>query len=419
MSFCRKAILLSQVVFFFASAQTQSEFGTFDAQIGFFSSGGFGRYDQSDLRGGYTNLFGTFEIKSKEFFGFEFGVGVSATGLLHKVKNKDIYSDIVNDIVGIGFRINNDEAKDFRYTSTGFLFHTLYARYKNDWGSLNMGRFPLSLEWIGDYVEGVSAVIDRFEDWTIQAGWFDAQAYANAQENISFGYINYWYNHYEGYQIKNNYFLDVKYHHHLLDLNLYYNYFDTLLYMVGIRTDWNLAYGEWEFKTRLHYVFVNASKQSTQYCNNPSLNELAGLACYVPESMGSVAGYLWQVEQAFKYKGLHFALGYLQNDKRNATNNLPIYADDNPLEYNTVVYGEGAKTGYATIRYDYKGRYFLGLKYGISYYGNVEDKSSQGQFNALCGIVLKQMDISLGYINIDDANGYKNNIAKVWLGFKF
>ncbi|PAF41781.1 Opr family porin [Helicobacter sp. 11S02596-1] len=418
MRVCKIVAIFSSCLLF-ANASPQSDFKVFDAQIGFFSSGGFGRLGQNHIRGGYTNLFGTFDIKSKEIFGFEFGVGLSAVGLLHRVKNQDIYSDITDDIVGVGFRINNDEAKDFRYTSTGFVLHTLYAGYKNAWGNLRVGRFPLNLQWIGDYIQGVAVVIDRFEDFTIQAGWFDTQAYANAEENVDFGYMRHWYDRFEGYAIKNNYFLDVKYHRPWLDMNVYYDYFDTLLWVGGLKTDWYWNLSDWEFKTRLHYAFVRASEQSSVVCKNPSLSQIAGLACYVPGSMGSVAGYFWQIEQGFRHKGWDFGVGYLQNDKRNATNNLPIYADDNPLEYNTVVYGEGGKTAYVRFEYAYEGKYFLALKYGISAYGSAQDKSLQGQFNAVLGMALKQMNISLGYVNIDDKNGYQNNIAKVWLGVKF
>ncbi|PAF51955.1 hypothetical protein [Helicobacter sp. 13S00477-4] len=411
--------LIGQVCFLVISANAQSYLELFDTQIGFFSSGGFGKYGQSHLRGGYTNFFGSLGVKSMPAFGFDFAIGVSGIGLLHKVKNKDMYSNIMNDEIGIGFRINNDEAKDFRYTSTDFVLHTVYGRYKNSWGYLVAGRFPLNLEWIGDYVEGVNVVIDRFKGWEISAGWFDKQAYANAQENVSYGYIKQWYQNYEGYKIKNNYFLDMMYQNDSLNFNAYYNYFDTLLYVLGMKGSWEWGYDNWKIKTLLHYAFVNASEQSSEYCQDPSLAVVAGLECYIPGSMGSITGYLWQIQENVKYKNWDFSIGYIQNDKRNSTNNLPIYSDDSPLEYNTAIYGGGAKTGYVTFRYEYRGRYSLGLKYGLSGYGGKNENSLQGQFNALAGVDFARANISFGYINIDDSSGYKNNIAKIWLGFKF
>ncbi|PAF46665.1 hypothetical protein BKH46_06765 [Helicobacter sp. 12S02634-8] len=398
----------------------QAENGTkdFQAQAGFFSSWGLGRYGTDPLKGGYSNVFGTFSWQSRSFGGFDFGVGVSASGLLYRVKSQDIYADIRTNPIGIGFRINNDEAKDFRYTSTGFLLHTLFARYQNQWGSLQMGRFPLELAWVGDYIEGIKVSIDKFEDWHIQAGWFDKQAYSDAEENVNFGYIKHWYEDYEGYAIKNNYFLDIAYNHRWLDLNLYYNYFDTLLGVLGIKTDWYFAYHRLQFVTHMHYAWVGASAQRSDLCAYSDALQ-AGLACYVPDSMGRVMGYLWQLQQTLSYEGFEFAIGYLQNDKKNATNNLPIYADDNPLEYNTVVYGEGAATMYAILKFQYASKYFAALKYGLSDYGYDGERSSQSQFNAITGIDYRRVKFSLGYINIDDKNGYRNNITKFWIGFKF
>ncbi|MDO7253287.1 Opr family porin [Helicobacter cappadocius] len=390
-----------------------------DAQVGFFSSGGFGSYEDDKLTGGYTNLFSTLSIGIKGAYGFDFGVGGSAVVLLHKVKNNDIYSDINNNEIGVGFRINNDEAKDFRYTSDNAILHTLYMRYTNSWGTFTAGRFPLKLEWIGDYLEGVNIEIDRFKDWTIQAGWFDRQAYGDAEENVHFGYIKHWYEKYEGYRINNNYFLDIKYSNDFLAINAYYNYFDTLLYAVGFKTDWSFGYGDWKFATLLHYVFVASSLQTQDQCDQPFIASAAGLACYVPSTMGSVLGYLLQLEQGLNFKDWYFSMGYLQNDKKGSTNNLPIYSDNNPLEYNTVVYGGGAKTGYISLKYEWAKTYFLSLKYGLSYYYSNGNLFSQSQFNALAGVDFSHINVSLGYFNIDDKSGYKNNIARIWLGFKF
>lgn len=388
-------------------------------KAGLFSSGGFGSYGGDKLRGGYTNLFGSVSVEIKDIYGFNFGLGGSVVGLLHKVKNHDIYSDISNDEIGIGFRINNDEAKDFRYTSDPAILHTLYMQYQNSWGNIIGGRFPLKLEWIGDYVEGVAVDINKFEDWEIRAGWFDRQAYADEQENVHFGYIKHWYEKYEGYKIDNNYFLDLKYTNDFLALNLYYNYFDTLLSAFGLKTNWNFGYGDWKFDTLLQYVLVSSSKQSQDSCSLPSVAAVAGIACYIQGSMGSVWGYLLQLQQDFAFRDWYFSLGYLQNDNKNSTNNLPIYSDENPLEYNTVIYGGGAKTGYMIFRYEYNKRYFLSLKYAQSYYHSEGEIFSQGQFNALAGADFSNINISLAYININDKSGYKNNIARIWLGFRF
>lgn len=388
-------------------------------KAGIFSSGGFGSYEGDKLRGGYTNFFGSISVGIKDIYGFNFGLGGSAVGLLHKVKNHDIYSDISNDEIGVGFRINNDEAKDFRYTSDPVVLHTLYVQYQNSWGKITGGRFPLKLEWIGDYVEGIAVDIDRFEDWEIKAGWFDRQAYSDEEENVRFGYIKYWYEKYEGYKINNNYFLDLKYTNDFLSLNLYYNYFDTLLGALGLKTIWTFGYEDWRFDTLAHYVLVSSSRQSQDECSSPSIAADAGLACYVPGSMASVWGYLLQFQQDVVFRDWVFSLGYLQNDDKNSTNNLPIYSDENPLEYNTVIYGGGAKTAYVALKYQYHKRYFLSLKYAQSYYHLGDEISSQGQFNALAGADFSNINISLGYINIDDRSGYKNNIAKIWLGFSF
>ncbi|WP_219349846.1 Opr family porin [Helicobacter sp. 13S00482-2] len=400
------------------NAYEDNYFGISDAQVGFFSSGGFGSDEGQKLRGGYTNLFGSLSV-GIDIYGFDFKIGGSAIALLHKVKNNDMYSNVSDNENNISFRINNDEAKDFRYTSDTFILHTLYMSYKNSWGALIAGRFPLKLEWIGDYIEGISVGIDRFEDWKIQAGWFDAQAYGDPQENVHFGYIKNLYEKYENYKIKNNYFLDIKYTNIFLNLNIYYNYFDTLFDSLGIKTDWNFEYKDFRFGTLFHYVFVSSSSQSPNTCLDPFMANNVGLACYVEGTMGSVLGYLLQLEQSLNFKNWHFSIGYLQNDNRGTTNNLPIYSDNNPLEYNTVVYGGGAKTGYATFRYEWEKRYFLSFKYGLSHYYSGHQWLFQDQFNALAGVDFSHINVSVGYFNINDGGGYKNNIARIWLGFKF
>ncbi|PAF43898.1 hypothetical protein [Helicobacter sp. 11S03491-1] len=412
-------LLVGQVCFVFGNDGEQKYFEVSDIQIGLFSSGGFGKNQGKPISGGYTNIFGSLDVLTQSFYGFDFGIGISAVALLHKVKNQDVYSNINNNLIGIGFRINNDEAKDFRYTSDDVVFHTLYFRYSNSWGSLTFGRFPLSLDWVGDYAQGVGVELNKFDHYRIRAGWFDEQAYASPEENVHFGYMNKWYGTYEGYHIQNNYYLDVRFKNESIYWNAYYNYFQSLFNLAGIKANWKLILNDWEFKSMAHYVFVSASSQSQEYCKDPNLSSIAGLACYVPGSMGKVNGYLWEIGERVKYQNWYLSLGYLQNDNKGATNNIAIYADDNPLEYNTVIYGSGSKTSYITLKYEYDGKYFLGLKYGVSWYGTGEGKSSQGQFNALGGIDFSHMNVSVAYVNINDVSGYQNNIARIYLGLKF
>lgn len=388
------------------------------AQLGIFSAGGFGSLNSSDLRGGYTNIFASLGLDTKSYYGFSLGIGISANVPLHKVKNNDIYSNIYDGGFGSGFLINNDEAKDFRYVSKTLVFNTLYLKYSNKWGNIQIGRFPLETQWIGDYIQGIGVDINYFDNLIIKAGWFNAQSYSNAEENVDFNYLTNLYNEYEGYNIKNNYYLDINYEYNWLNLNAYYNYFQTLLGVIGLKSNMLFGYKNFIFESLIHLALVNASKQSFDYCKNPLLSSEVGLSCYVNNSMGDVFGYLLELQQKISYNNINTTLGYIQNDSKNATNNLPIYADDSPLEYNTVIYGEGAKTIYGKFKYQYN-IYYAKLKYGMSFYGYDKESFHQSQVNAITGIDLKNLNIALMYINIDDSSSYKNNIVKFWLGVKF
>lgn len=409
----------------FHIAQNAAIQGSFTAQVGFFSSMGFGKVGQSFVKGGYTELYISVETQTPEIAGFNIGVGFSGLGLLHQVSSKDIYSNISTDEVGIGFRINNDEAKDFRYTSQPALLHTLYLQYGDDWGNIKVGRFPLKTEWIGDFVQGAGIYISKF-GLKIQAGWFDSQAYANFQENINFGTIKKLYEEYEGYHIKNNYYLDITYQDNWININSYYNHLDTLFDVVGLRGKKTLALNQWYFNTEFVFAFTASSIQSPQSCINPMRVQNTGLSCYVSGSMGALKGYLWGLEEKLIWRKWGIVMGYLQNDEKNSTNNLPIYADKNPLEYNTVVYGGGSKTSYASLEYTFNKRGFVEVKYGMSWYKEMDINeiplkpySFQSQLNIVGEVNFRSVNFKVVYANINDFIGYQNNIIKMILSYDF
>lgn len=409
----------------FGIAENTNIQGSFTAQVGFFSSMGFGRVEQSIIKGGYTELYVSAETQTPEILDFSIGVGFSGLGLLHQVSGKDIYSNISTDEVGIGFRINNDEAKDFRYTSQPALLHTLYLQYRSDWGNIKVGRFPLRTEWIGDFVQGAGIYISEF-GLKILAGWFDSQAYANFEENVNFGYIKKWYEEYEGYHIKNNYYLDITYRDDWIKINSYYNHFDTLFDVVGLRGEKLITLNQWYFNTEFVFAFTASSIQSPQACIDPMKVQNAGLSCYISDSIGALKGYLWGLEEKLVWRKWGIIVGYLQNDEKNSTNNLPIYADKNPLEYNTVVYGGGSKTSYVSLEYTFDGRGFLGVKYGMSWYKEMDINeiplkhySFQTQLNIVGEVNFKSANFKAVYANINDSIGYQNNIIKVILSYDF
>lgn len=398
--------------------------GAFAAQAGFYSSIGFGRVGQESIKGGYTDIFVSVEVSTPRIWGFDVGVGFSGLELLHTISSDDIYSNVNTDETGVGFRINNDEAKDFRYISQPAILHTLYLGYQNSWGNIKIGRFPLKMDWIGDFVQGIGVNISKF-GLTIQTGWFDSQAYAGSEENVDFGSTKKWYEKYEGFQIKNNYYFDVLYKNDWIAINSYYNHFDTLLDAIGLRGNKTFTLDEWHFDTEAIYVFIASSVQSPKACSDPIKSQNAGLGCYVKGSMGKLKGYLWGLEQKLAWQEWKFTMGYIQNDRKNSTNNLPIYADNNPLEYNSVVYGGGAKTGYIGLEYVFDKRVLAGVTYGMSYYEQMDineitqTNAFQGQLNIISKVKFKSANLKIAYTYINDSIGYENNIVTMVLGYDF
>lgn len=334
---------------------------------------------------GYSALFAKSLLETKKVHGFYGGIGFSVLARIGNFnKNSSFYADkdanVTDEIYS--YLINNDEAKDVLSTSNFFHFPSAFLGYEkeinnNIKGGFLIGRYAQKYEWIGDFLEGgeVNLYINK---WRLALGGFYRQSYSNPQENARFGYIQDLYRLKQNLHIKTNFYFDTHYKSEFSGARIYANYFDGLFLASGVkfyrRKNIELDSGYiLDLGMLVHATFISASKSSPALCSNPNA-ESSGLSCFMGKNIGELNGGVWHIEGKIGSdttdirKGeWNIFLGYVGNSSEGASNRLPIYADNNPLEYNTYIYGDAAQTGY--FRFDYRTKNIGGfIGYGKTFY---------------------------------------------------
>lgn len=396
---------------------------------------------------GYSALFARFTFETPKLAGIYLGGTLSALAHLSDIGRKNVDRG-TPEIISLF--INNDEAKDIFLTSDKAHIAGLYVGVLNKSETLGVriGRYGARYEWLGDYLEG-GEIYGHISGVRLAFGGFYRQSYANPSENSAFGHIKRLYEAYQGYDLKMNFYADANYESENLQARIYANYLHSLYAVAGFKLDFatkELA-KDTNFSFLLHANFVTAGVQEPysalnyRECggNNFTAHQAAanaGLVCYKKNSFkngfGELNGGMLHLEGRAHFGGLTLAAGYVGNDKNGATDLLPIYADNNPLEYNTYIYGEGGQSGYVRIDYRRAGKKaikefggFIG--YGRSVFfpnGSLENSHFSNQAVGELELSLANIHLHLTVAYIDEwakpnSMQSKSLISKLWLGYMF
>lgn len=396
---------------------------------------------------GYSALFARFTFETPKLAGIYLGGTLSALAHLSDIGRKNVDRG-TPEIISLF--INNDEAKDIFLTSDKAHIAGLYVGVLNKSETLGVriGRYGARYEWLGDYLEG-GEIYGHISGVRLAFGGFYRQSYANPSENSAFGHIKRLYEAYQGYDLKMNFYADANYESENLQARIYANYLHSLYAVAGFKLDFatkELA-KDTNFSFLLHANFVTAGVQEPysalnyRECggNNFTAHQAAanaGLVCYKKNSFkngfGELNGGMLHLEGRAHFGGLTLAAGYVGNDKNGATDLLPIYADNNPLEYNTYIYGEGGQSGYVRIDYRRAGKKaikefggFIG--YGRSVFfpnGSLENSHFSNQAVGELELSLANIHLHLTVAYIDEwakpnSMQSKSFISKLWLGYMF
>lgn len=337
------------------------------------------------------------------------------------------------------YLINNDEAKDVLFTSDLVHIPALFLQIDRELkGGDNIGfqagRFGAEYEWIGDYLEGAE-VFYHHKNARYALGGFYRQSYANPAENTSYQYIKNLYEKQQGYNLGAHFYADANYELERSGVRAYANYFQNLYFITGIKYYINTpdselnenAFLNYKGKRHIfenlhlgflmHFAFVSAGVQGARFCADPERAQKAGLNCYQKGSFGKLNGGMWRLEANANYKHTRLVLGYVGNSTNGATNLLPIYADNNPLEYNTYIYGEGAQTLFARLGFG-SGHWGGFVGYGRSVFFDPSVRySNQALFELEARTGVVNWHLTMTYL--DEMDSYRAFISKLWFGYNF
>lgn len=372
---------------------------------------------------GYSALWAKISLTSERFYGFYIGTEFSAVGkIADNAKRPITRTDMQEDPRIYSLLINNDEAKDLFYTSDSAHLPALFLGYEYKNMGFRVGRYAAEYEWMGDYLEGAEAYAD-IKGVRVAFGGFYRQSYANPAENTRYGYLKNLYEKHQGYAINHHFYADANYQKEHFGLRFYANYLASLYVASGLSVRYTKDFGFWDLGIKAHGTFVSAGIQDPNLCANPQVAEEVGLACYQKGSFGKRNGGVAHLEALLGLGYFHLSLGAVVNDKNQATNLLPIYADNNPLEYNTYIYGEGGRTGY--VKLDYRGIMlgkscelggFIGLGRTMFFAPDVH-YSNQVVGELELDFPKIKWHLTLAYL--DEVRYSRTLVSKLWIGYKF
>lgn len=372
---------------------------------------------------GYSALWAKISLTSERFYGFYIGTEFSAVGkIADNAKRPITRTDMQEDPRIYSLLINNDEAKDLFYTSDSAHLPALFLGYEYKNMGFRVGRYAAEYEWMGDYLEGAEMYAD-IKGVRVAFGGFYRQSYANPAENTRYGYLKNLYEKHQGYAINHHFYADANYQKEHFGLRFYANYLASLYVASGLSVRYTKDFGFWDLGIKAHGTFVSAGIQDPNLCANPQVAEEVGLACYQKGSFGKRNGGVAHLEALLGLGYFHLSLGAVVNDKNHATNLLPIYADNNPLEYNTYIYGEGGRTGY--VKLDYRGIMlgkscelggFIGLGRTMFFAPDVH-YSNQVVGELELDFPKIKWHLTLAYL--DEVRYSRTLVSKLWIGYKF
>lgn len=268
-------------------------------------------------------------------------------------------------------------------------------------GKVILGRQAVDYNWLGDYIDGVSAEIKAIDDLVVSFAWARKYSVVDIDEiSEEFTKLN---------GSKGIYMIDAKYTPiKELELNPYLYYGNHLFSAYGMKATLTLEPTE-EIKTTTmaHYVGINSDIANTK---NDSFAQL---------------------EQGVEVYGVNVALGFMKTSKDGMVNSFSTpegtmgigdFGDQSPFEDGNRVFGVDAKTPYIRAEYEIEG-IKLATIYGQTKYldTTLGDKLKEKEFNfSVAHEFMKNLEAELIYVNVNnshDDNSY--DAIKAHLSYKF
>jgi len=215
------------------------------------------------------------------------------------------------------------------------IIHNAFLRYQHDdFGHLTAGLQEIDLEWLTDYIQGVTAEVEAVENLELTLGW------AKRNAVVDFDGVS------ERFELMNDsrglYFLDAKYTPwEWLELNPYYYHAAKMFRAPGLKATATLELSE-GLESATGAQFVRSSTDADSGLENGDL--------------------LW-LSQDFSYRDATLGGGWLKVDRR-GTGGIDSFGDQQPFEEGNNIFTEDARTWYLNAGYSLAD---LGLDLGLLY----------------------------------------------------
>ena len=320
--------------------------GELAGQVGLY---GITAKEKGSDRAGFISGSAALEYETAPFHRLSLGFGAWGTTRLTQSNDGDYQAAIASDAI----------------------IHQAFVRYAGDgWGEIIAGRHGIDLEWLNDYIHGVSAQLTPLENLALTFGWANRQAVVGIDEvSESFAKMN---------GSKGLYFFDLQYAPlEWLTVNPYYYHATDIYRAPGLKLTAEFALSDrLDSTTMLQYV---SSK--------------------TPSGVDD-GDFLW-LEQSFAMGDFAFGAGYMQADSKGGSN-IASFGDQSPFEYGNNIFDPDAKTWYLALGYEWKALSLAAL------YGQTDDiggaaNAKAREFNLVAGYGLyENLDLELIYADVSN-----------------
>lgn len=236
-------------------------------------------------------------------------------------------------------------------------------KYVYDKATIITGRQAIDLEWLGDYNDGVVAVLDYIPDTSLTFGYSNRKAEIDIDTHDEFTDIG----------EDGIYVIDAKYSGiENVVLNPYYYTIPDIADIYGMKVDFDTDM----FGLTAHYATTSEDVTTTK------------------------DGDIYNLEGRLKVADFAFAVGYIKTDKTGGIGSMSTAGDNiNPMDDGTNIYGIDAKTTYGKIEYTIGDLGLAALYSNTDYAAN----SKTDELNLIANYSFtKELSANLTYVNYDD-----------------
>ena len=262
-----------------------------------------------------------------------------------------------------------------------------YIKYEDENAALIIGRQEIDLEWLGDYNEAVVGVLKMIPDTTVVLGYTNRNAVVGYDEVVDWADIG---NGIAGKKQKGAYVLDVKYTGvEGLEVNPYAYSAPELADFYGLKVSYD---------TDMYGV-------TAQYATSSEDTNITG----------TKDGDIAHLEARLNVMDIALAAGYIKTDKDGIGSIAALGDNLSPMDDGENIYGEDAKTYYASIGYEIAGIGLTALYSNTDYQTNLDTD----ELNLIVDYSFTdELSANLTYVD-SDSTGTANDYDKVFANLTY